>query len=281
MKSSPPSATPHTRDYAADLLFGVVVGSIGRILLARDWLFRLIPPALPARAPGFSAERCSIESAQAVLDAVLVKPAAPTRAALLLCHGIGEVVEHWGPVQVMLAASGVASLVFDYRGYGRSRGMVTARGCEDDAVSAFEFLRLRAPSVPLSLLGFSLGSGVAAAVLRAVPAERLVICAAFNSFRAAARRIGWPGFLSAAVPDIWRTEETLRECGVPVLIMHGERDQLFPPRMALELKRACGPSAVLVLAPGVTHAQPYHHPRLSYWGAVADFVAVNAAGEGR
>ena len=47
-----------------------------------------------------------------MLDAVLVTPDANgARASLLICHGIGETVEHWLAVQQLLAANGVASLV--------------------------------------------------------------------------------------------------------------------------------------------------------------------------
>ena len=62
-------------------------------------------------------------SAANMLDAVFVEPAAiPPRASVLLCHGIGETVEQWFGVQQLLAANGVASLVFDYSGYGKSTG---------------------------------------------------------------------------------------------------------------------------------------------------------------
>ena len=89
-------------------------------------------------------------------------------------------------VQELLAAHGAASLVFDYSGYGRSTGRIEAAQCEQDAIAAFEFLEGLAPGAPIAVLGFSLGSGIAAAVMRRVRASRLVLCAGFTSFRAAA-----------------------------------------------------------------------------------------------
>jgi len=51
---------------------------------------------------------------------------------VLLCHGIGETVEHWSAVQALFHEHGIGSLVFNYSGYGKSSGQC-ARGtlCED------------------------------------------------------------------------------------------------------------------------------------------------------
>src|SRR6202043_1231042 len=111
---------------------------IWRIFVFRDRLLGRIgrndasdPPVL----------RYSIPSGSERLDSVFVGPAGgPAKAALLICHGIGEIVDHWLLVQRLLATRGVASLVFDYAGYGRSTGAVDWSQCELDAVCAFEFL---------------------------------------------------------------------------------------------------------------------------------------------
>ena len=80
---------------------------INRFTVVRDLLLgRIGPIARKRRARklwfGHSAEaeitRCAIRSGNNTLDAYLVKPAAsPVRAVVLICHGIGETVEHWLP----------------------------------------------------------------------------------------------------------------------------------------------------------------------------------------
>src|SRR5262249_25032734 len=146
----------------------------------------------------------SIHSGRNLLDAVYVEPAkgAP-RSAILICHGIGEVVAQWFPIQRILAENGIASLAFDYSGYGRSPGFIYWTQCAQDAVCAFRHLERLAPSVPVSLLGFSLGTVVAPAILNRVAADRLVLCAGFSSFRSAARAVCVPEFLTNLVPPIW------------------------------------------------------------------------------
>jgi len=214
-----------------------------------------------------STSRHAIPSGSNLLDAAYVEPAAaPPRAVVLICHGIAETVDRWLPVQQLLASHGVASLVFDYSGFGKSTGHVDWRQCEIDAISAFCALQQLAPAQPIALLGFSLGSGIAAAVVNQVDAHRLILCAAFTSFRAAARTIGLPALLNSWAPPIWSAEQSLQDCRVPVLVVHGEKDRLFPVQMARDLASLCGSKAELVILPNVTHTEPFYRPRLSYWG---------------
>ncbi len=251
------------------LLFTIAVTATSRVCLVRDRLLRKIPwDGRMATAPA-GVTRHSIHCGGRVLDAVMVKPEykAP-QASVLLCHGIGETVEHWLVVQQLLATCGIASLVFDYTGYGRSTGFFRAPQAEDEAIAAFWFLeRLTAP-LPVSILGLSLGSGIAAAIVKRVPAHRLVLCAAFTSLRKASFRVGLPRALAFAVPPIWDAEESLRDSKVPVLLVTGENDRLFPPPMARELAGLCGPATELVIVPKVAHNEPFSRPRLTYWGAI-------------
>jgi pimeloyl-ACP methyl ester carboxylesterase len=253
-------------------VFSGTVGAISRLITARDLLLGRIGPlralrGRPSPAGHVLIERCSIPSGRNVLDAYFVRPAeGEPQAVVMICHGIGETVAHWLPVQRLFAEHGVASLVFDYSGYGWSSGWVTSANCERDAVSAFEYLERLVPGRGIALLGYSLGSGVAAAVVGQVRAERLVLCAAFTSFREGARSLGFPRFLTQTVPHLWRAEESLRCHDRRVLIVHGERDELFPVAMAEELAGYC--DSELVVVPGMTHNRPFQKPEIGYWGEI-------------
>ncbi|MFY9747933.1 MAG: alpha/beta fold hydrolase [Acidobacteriaceae bacterium] len=251
--------------------FTIAMTGISRALLLRDRMLGRVRPVVEGSGPEAIIERKLITSGRNVLDAVWVRPAtAPVRAVVLVCHGICETVEHWVPVQRVLAAHGAASLVFDYSGYGRSSGRIEAVQCEQDAIAGFEFLEGLAPGAPIAVLGFSLGSGIAAAVMRRVRASRLVLCAGFTSFRAAAHSVGIPVGLAALVPPLWHAEESLRGCDLPILVVHGERDRIFPVKMAAELAACCGAETILV--PNLEHAEPYYHPQAEYWGPIVTWI---------
>jgi len=109
--------------------FTIALTGISRALIVRDRLMGWSGPVWPPTSTVVSASRHSIHSGASILDAIYVEPVGPpARAAVLLCHGIGETVRPWFPVQQLLAINGVASLLFDYSGYGKSTGIGVAVG---------------------------------------------------------------------------------------------------------------------------------------------------------
>lgn len=258
------------------LTFSVAVTVASWALILRD---RLLGRVNGVRWEGQSYPRISrlmIASGKQHLDAVFVTPTnVPVQAAVLLCHGIGETVDHWRAVQNLLAAQGVASLVFDYAGYGRSTGQIGWKQCEEDTIAAFSVLKTLLPESPCSILGFSLGSGIAAAVLDRVSPTHLILCSSFTSFQAAARRAGLPHRLSFLAPPIWNTEELLRRCSVPVLVLHCEKDRLFPAQMALDLASNLKERVQVAIVSNHQHNTPFRRPERRYWDHVIYFLLSN------
>jgi alpha-beta hydrolase superfamily lysophospholipase len=255
------------------LLLTIGVTSTSRVLILRDRILGRIGRDrwVEGLYPGVS--RHTIQSGKNVLDAVLVMPdSGAVTASLLICHGIGETVQHWIPVQQLLAASGVASLVFDYSGYGRSSGFFNANQSEMDAVSAFQHLQELTAPLPVSVLGFSLGSGIAPAIISRVPVHRLMLCAAFTSLRKAAVSAGVPRLLAFAVPPIWDAKQTLRNSAIPLLVVQGDADRLFSVEMAAELASYSGAHCEFVTVQGLTHNEPFYRPESSYWSRIAAWL---------
>lgn len=253
-------------------LFTTSLICASRFVQARDRLLGRVPGTRPECAT-VSASPHAILSGRNVLDAVYAEPAfGLPRSAVLICHGIGEVVSQWFAIQRILAENGIASLVFDYSGYGRSTGRPDWLQCEQDAVSAFQLLKQLAPEVPTSLLGFSLGTGVAPAILDRVMPDRIILCAGYSSFRNAARAAWIPGFMSPLVPAIWSAKDALCNCALPVLVVQGTNDRLFRIQMAHELVRCCNGRAELIVLPARSHNFPVYHPQMEYWAPIVNWL---------
>jgi alpha-beta hydrolase superfamily lysophospholipase len=243
-----------------------------RALNLRDRILGRVPSRRPD-APHLIASDHTFASGNSLLHAAYVEPTAhPVKSTVLICHGIGEVVSQWFPIQQILAQQGVASLVFDYSGYGRSSGSIHWTQCEQDTASAFQHLETLAPGRPISLLGFSLGSGVAAAVVNQLQIDRLVLCSGFTTFAEATHAVGVPRFLSRLVPPIWNAKETLCACERPILIVHSTADRLFPVQMAHELLSYCNGNAQLHLVSDAGHSDPFYKPQQSFWGPIITFL---------
>ncbi len=262
--------TDHTRRGFRSRFFTVTISLVSGGLLARD---RLLGVTGRLRKDA-AREEFFFSSGERRLAAVWVA-AGDGAPVILLCHGIGETVGHWSAVQVYLNERGVGSMVFNYSGYGASSGWVGAENCDEDVVSAYGELRRRVgPNARVFVLGFSLGSGIAASgagSLAPAPAG-LFLCEAYTSFREAVRAIGFPAWVARRFPDIWNTVEAVKSLRLPVCAVHSDGDRLFPMEMARRIASACGERGELVVASGLTHNEPYLKPTDAYWGPIVERV---------
>jgi fermentation-respiration switch protein FrsA (DUF1100 family) len=166
-----------------------------------------------------------------LLHARLARAKGATRA-VLFCHGTGGNVGRYTPFALALAERMRAHvLVFDYRGYGRSRGTPTEEGIAADARAALEALD-RATGVPLDrtvVLGHSLGGAVAISLAaRRSGLAGLIVVSSFTSLEDMTRHLTGIGALSNFVPDRWASITAIESVACPKLFLHGTRDPLVP-----------------------------------------------------
>jgi uncharacterized protein len=153
----------------------------------------------------------------------------PASAHVLLFHGnagnVGDRVLHAS----LLAAAGLDVLLFDYRGYGRSTGRPAEAGTYHDAHAAREALLSRPGVDPARVvyLGESLGGAVALALAVEHPPAALVLMSTFTSVRDMARR-HYPVIPPALVPDAYPSLRRIADLRAPLLVIHGDRDEIVP-----------------------------------------------------
>ena len=215
-------------------------------------------------------ERLVISSGRRSLSAVYLSAGDDT-SAILICHGIGELVEYWGKAQGLLHGMGISSLVFNYTGYGASLGTVSTAHCEEDAIAAYSELVSRGHS-SIVLLGFSLGSGVACAVASRIGVRGLVLCEGFSTLREAGVAMGFSRLLTQVAPNVWDTVDGVRQLEIPVLVVHSDGDGLFPLSMAERVAEACAARGELIVVNGLAHDAPYSAPTEVYWRPIAEWV---------
>lgn len=226
----------------------------------------------------FAEQRLILESGGRRLSAVYVS-AGNDAPAVLICHGIGEVVEYWGRVQEVFKEMGVSSLVFNYSGYGASSGTITAAHCNEDTIAAYRALVDRGHR-SIVLLGFSLGSGISCAAASSVDVDGLILCEGFSTFREGATAIGCPQWLTRIVPEVWDTAARVCDLRVPVLVVHSDADELFPVAMAERVVEACGPRGELIVVNGLVHDEPIYTATPVYWQPIADWITRRSAETG-
>ncbi|MCP9491279.1 MAG: lysophospholipase [Solirubrobacteraceae bacterium MAG38_C4-C5] len=174
---------------------------------------------------------------------------------VLLCHGNGGNVGDRVPFAALLTAAGFDVMLFDYRGYGRSSGRPSEQGTYLDARAALAWL-LAQPGVQASrvlLLGESLGGAVAVELALAHPPAGLVLLSTFTSVRAMAR-LHYPFIPRALVPDAYPSLRRIGDLRAPLLLLHGEGDDVVPVSHARDLFEAAPQPKRIRTFPGVGHA---------------------------
>lgn len=165
------------------------------------------------------------------------------KATVVFSHGnTGSIGHHLG-FCLWLVDAGYNVLTFDYRGFGKSAGRVDRRGTVDDVRAAFDYVakRVDGDAARLVSIGHSLGGATSLVALAEAPVKGLravVTDAAFFSYRAMARQLG--GEVGGSlVSDEWAPRDSVAKIApLPLLIIHGTRDELVPVAQGRQLFEA-------------------------------------------
>lgn len=200
----------------------------------------------------------------------------PRPGTLLYCHGnAGNISHRLQKVEAFHNRLGLSILIFDYRGYGRSKGVPSEAGTYADARAMNAWLRER-DAGPVVYLGASLGAAVATVLATEDPPAALVLEAPFASVQAMA---------SATVPGagwLFRTRYdtlgTIGRAAAPVLVLHGDADEVVPHRQGRAVFEAASEPKLFVTIPGAGHNDAHEVGGEAYWGAWAAFLAAHLEG---
>ncbi|MBL0926784.1 MAG: alpha/beta hydrolase [Phycisphaerales bacterium] len=169
---------------------------------------------------------------------------AERRGVVMFFHGNGELIDH----NVMLAdfyrRLGWHTLLFEFRGYGRSAGTPSEAALAADAARVYDLLAARPDVDPRRIVfhGRSIGGGVAFSLARLRRPSAVIAESTFSSVASFAWRYGVPPLL---VTSPFRSDEVIGTLQVPILLMHGRDDRVVPIAQARRLA-AANPGARLV-----------------------------------
>jgi fermentation-respiration switch protein FrsA (DUF1100 family) len=195
------------------------------------------------------------------------RPRAP--ATLVWSHGNGGNIATRAAVLLALAARGLNVLAYDYRGYGRSAGRPSEAGVYLDAQAAYDSARQRGvPAAHIIALGESLGGAVSVQLARARPCAGVVLVSTFTNIRDVARHHYGPlAFLVSASFDALAR---IRDLSVPILVAHGDRDEIVPFTLGQQLFAAAKPPKRFLTIAGAHHNDIFAYPELL--DAIATFA---------
>lgn len=151
---------------------------------------------------------------------------------VLFFHGNTRNISHCIHTIDLFQELGFSTLLFDYRGYGRSSGTPDEQGIYDDAAAAWRYLVETRGMRPdrIVLHGRSLGAAIASWLAAHQAPAALVIESTFTSLPDVAAELYpmLPARLLAR--HKFPVREHLQRVQCPLLVVHGMEDELIPYR---------------------------------------------------
>ena len=199
----------------------------------------------------------------------------PARFTVIVFNGNAGHRGNRAPLAAALAKQGVATLLFDYRGFGDNAGSPSEDGLAQDARAARQYLTTRADvdSRRVVYFGESLGAAVAVRLATETSPFALVLRSPFTSMTEIGRH-HYP-FLPVRwlLRDRYPSLERARVLKCPTLVIAGDRDSIIPLEHSKRLYEAIAVEKRLVVIPGAGHNDEalFDGPQLIQ--AVLDFVA--------
>lgn len=202
-------------------------------------------------------------------------------ATVIFLHGSGGNVSYYGWVGEGLSGCGFDVLLFDYRGYGRSGGEMTSeRGLYADADAAYDFVTKErgVPAGRVVLYGQSLGTAAAVEVASRRECGTLVVESGMSSAADMAGTIlPWlPHFLRKLTKNKLDSAAKISRVRCPVLVVHGDRDEIIPVEQGRRLFDAALEPKQLKIVGGAGHNDLSVVGGEAYFDSLADFIRGSA-----
>jgi pimeloyl-ACP methyl ester carboxylesterase len=178
------------------------------------------------------------------LDAWFI-PAPRERGVLLFFHGNAGNISHRLDSLRIFNHLGLAVLILDYRGYGRSTGQPSERGTYEDARAAWRHLveERGIPADRIVVFGRSLGGAIATWLAAEYEPRGLIVESTFRSVPDLAAELYWFMPVRRLARVEYPVELLMSSVAAPVLVVHSREDEIIPFHHGEALHLAAGERA--------------------------------------
>ncbi len=158
-----------------------------------------------------------------------------TKAAVVIyLHGGGDTIDNLSLVTSGYHMLGFGVLLPEYRGFGRSAGTPSQDAIRADLLAFYEQMLQRDDVDPQKVIyhGVGIGGAIAADLASVKEPRALILESTFESGAKLMRGMAVPSFI---LKNPYRTDQTLCQLAVPIMIYHGRFDPLYPIEQAKRL----------------------------------------------
>ena len=168
-------------------------------------------------------------------------------------HGNAGSVNSWGEVATTYTDLGYDVFMLDYRGFGKSEGSITGQEqIFQDIQIVYEAIKKRYSENEIIVLGYSLGSGLAAKLASTNKPRLLILQTPYYSLTDIVKR-SYPILPPFILKYKFETNLYIKNCEMPIVIFHGDQDEVIYYGSSLKLKEEFGTKVTLITLMGQAH----------------------------
>jgi pimeloyl-ACP methyl ester carboxylesterase len=168
-------------------------------------------------------------------------------------HGNAGSLDNWGEVAKLYTGVHYNVFIIDYPGYGKSEGAIKSKNQLFEAIqTAYDEMTKRFHEDSIVVLGYSIGTGLAAHLAATNHPRLLILQAPYYSLTDMMRQT-YPIIPTFLLKYKIQTNEYLKDCKMPVVICHGDQDEVIYYGSSLKLKSEFKTGDTLITLKGLGH----------------------------
>lgn len=176
-----------------------------------------------------------------------------SKGLIFYLHGNAGSVDGWGDVAPRYTNLGYSVFIVDYPGYGKSEGRIkNTRGLLSAVEQAYDFIKKEYSEKEMIVLGYSLGSGPAAYLASVNHPKLLILQTPYYSIKDVMKR-HYPIIPTFLLKYNWKTYQYLESCSMPVILIHGDQDEVIYHGSSEKLMKILKPEDRLITLKGQGH----------------------------
>lgn len=181
-----------------------------------------------------------------LLHGLLFKSENP-KGLIFYLHGNAGNLASWGTVVKTYTDLSYDVFILDYRGYGKSEGKTTGQEqLFDDSQIAYNQLSKRYNEDKTIVLGYSIGTGLAAKLASTNNPKLLILQAPYYNLKSVMKQ-HVPFLPTFILKYTLVTNEYLKNCNMPVVLFHGDQDEVISYISSQKLEREFKPEDRLII----------------------------------
>lgn len=187
-----------------------------------------------------------------LLNGILFKSGSPMGLIFYL-HGNAGSLRSWGGAAQFYTDLGYDVFMVDYRGYGKSDGKIeSGEQFLSDMQKSYDEIKKRYTEKSIIVLGYSIGTGPAAHLASKNDPKLLILQAPYYSMADMLRHT-YPIFPPFLLRYKFNTYEYLEGSKMPVIIFHGDQDEVIYYGSSVKLSKHFKEDDRLITLTGAGH----------------------------